>query len=235
MAGVMFLLLSLGATAQPIETVSNRQPSNPDFMRGRNILFPTALSLPGGTIYLSDTWVLFPSLTVAVTHYLMVSGGISLIPTVSVSDQLMYLTPRITAPVTEKASVGVALMMLRYEEWHLGLLTLMGTYGRQERSHFTAGIGLGYYGEEGRSLEWANRPALVGGYYLRGSPRIALVGEAWTVPRSGWSVDELVLGFVLRFFKEELGIEMGAYLFSLARDPILIPYLSASIRLSSEK
>ncbi len=58
----------------------------------RLFFFPTAYTLPKGAGYFSVHQVLFPSLTVGLTGFLDLTGGVSLVP--GLEDQFFYVSPK---------------------------------------------------------------------------------------------------------------------------------------------
>ncbi len=66
---------------------------------------PTGRTLQKGEVNFSDFYVIFPSLAAGVTDFLMIGGGVSLIP--GASSQLVYVAPKINILLREKLDLAV--------------------------------------------------------------------------------------------------------------------------------
>lgn len=66
---------------------------------------PTGRTLQKGEVNFSDFYVIFPSLAAGITDFLMIGGGVSLIP--GASSQLIYLAPKINILHREKLDLAV--------------------------------------------------------------------------------------------------------------------------------
>ena len=107
--------------------------------RTRLFFAPTARSLKTGSGYFSVYEIFFPMLSVGVTDFFTLSGGMSLFP--GAEQQLLYVAPKVRFIEADNFSLaGGVLYMSAFEEVDFGIFYGVTTYGPPAAS-FTAGLG----------------------------------------------------------------------------------------------
>jgi len=109
-------------------------PSN-----SRLFFFPTARTAKAGSGYFSDYELLFPFLSISVTDFIVLSGGMSILP--GASEQLIFIAPKVRFFNSENfcASGGLLYINIPEEVDNVALGYGVITIGSQK-----AGLGLGY-------------------------------------------------------------------------------------------
>ena len=193
----------------------------------RLIFAPTGRPLREGDGYFSDFYVIFPSIAYGLTDNLSVMAGMSVIPGISLTEQLMYVAPRVgVRPSDDIAlSAGVLYASIR-EVGAAGIAFAVGTFGREDQN-FTAGIGLGYTKGEGQGFEFADHPIIMLGGNVRLSNSLAFVSENWLITGGDFDLGWQPFGMALRFFGERIAVDVGVILFGeLIGEGLPIPLLS---------
>ena len=192
-------------------------PEDPS--RTRLFFAPTGRMQRTGEIYLSDAYVLFPSLQGGVTNRFSIGAGFSLIPGLSLDEQLYYITPKIGLVAGEKLNVAIGGIVAGAgtltDEGPFGIGYGVTTFGGEDGS-VTAGAGFGF-------AKSSTSQAI---FMLGGSKRVtrsvALVSENYLYTANHSNV--LVSGG-LRFMGEKIAVDFAGYTVSDAEVP-LIPYLA---------
>jgi hypothetical protein len=166
--------------------------------RTRLLFAPTARSLKKGKGYFSIYQIFFPMLSVGLTDYITLSGGMSLFP--GAEKQLLYAAPKIRFVEADNLSLaGGVLYMSAFGETNFGVMYGVTTYGTPSAS-FTAGLGWGF-----ADGETADKPLLMLGGELQLSGSLKLITENWFPP----GTDVAVVSFGLRFFGESMAGDFG--------------------------
>jgi len=165
---------------------------------------PTARTLPAGDGYFGDYYLFFPVVGYGVTDRVTLSGGMSLIPGVSLGDQLYFIAPKVGLVRTPSLALAVGALYggaaLASEGVSGGVAFAVGTAGSEDHA-ITLGLGWPFVvGSGGTTNPWA----MLGGE-TRLSDRTKLLAEVWKLP----AADELPGVFGLRFFGERLAVDFG--------------------------
>ncbi|MDH5719618.1 MAG: hypothetical protein OEZ13_03260 [Spirochaetia bacterium] len=200
------------------DTLENSYIKDPNYSR---LLFaPTARPLKAGDGYIYDYELFFPGVSYGITDYLGVMSGISIIPGVSLSDQLFYIAPKIGYEFDEIFSLaGGMLYAYVFDAGHLGILYSVVTFGDYD-AHFTLGIGGTFV-----DFKFSADPILVLGGSVRLSKNVALVSENWIHPQL--ELSEIPFGLAFRFFGENISVDLGVILIGeVLANGFPVPWLS---------
>ena len=171
---------------------------------------PTARTLKRGTGYFADYYIFFPSLAYGATDRLTLYGAMSIIPGLSLSEQLFFFAPKLGVVQEESFALAAGFMAIDIPESDIipGIVYGVSTWGTKDRS-LTAGAGWGWVRDEG-DWEYMDRPMIMIGGEHRVSSSMKLLTENWWVP-----IDEAkehpVLSFGVRFFGEHLAADIGLF------------------------
>jgi hypothetical protein len=193
------------------EDAATAEPADPNYSR---LLFaPTGRPLRKGDGYFSDHELVFPGFSYGLTDNVSVSGGVSTIPGLGLSEQLVYFSPKIGVGLSDRAAVSVGALLAGVggagdDLGTLGIAFAVGTFGSRDHS-LTAGLGLAReMGDRFADTE----PILMVGGQTRLSRSIALVSENWLVLDGEVSLSEQPFGLALRFFHGRLSADVGVVL-----------------------
>ncbi len=181
----------------------------------RLLFAPTARSLKSGEGYFSTYQIFFPFVAVGIADALTLAGGISLLP--GVSNQLIYLAPKITAYQNEKFSLAGGLLYVNSTAGGfdgIGIFYGVSTYGNESAS-FTAGLGWGFLGDE-----VADNPVFMLGGEVRASNSIKFITENW-IPIGS---DIALISGGIRFFGPKLAAD-SALVFPAGSDIDGFPFM----------
>ncbi len=174
-------------------------PSN-----SRLFFFPTARTPQAGSGYFSDYELLFPFLSIAVTDFLVLSGGMSIVP--GASDQLIFIAPKIRVFNSENfcASGGLLYINIPEEVDNVALGYGVITIGTQK-----AAFSLGY----GTHISSNDEGDLTGLVMIGGdiqlSNSVKLMSENY-IPVGVEDMD-IVYSFGVRFFGDNLSVDLGFF------------------------
>jgi hypothetical protein len=209
----------------------------------RLMLAPTGRPLGKGNGYFSDHYVLFPGFAYGLTKNLSVSGGVSVIPALGISEQVFYLSASSAWKLGNKASFALGgLYAGGPDEDIRGGAALFGvsTFGHSDRS---LSLGLGFLaareeeyeflpnGEFRTHGEWRFRdaPVLMIGGSLRVARNLSLVSESWLFLGKDFDLSEQPFGLSLRFFSGRISADVGFVLVADVLDEgFPVPWLSFS-------
>jgi hypothetical protein len=197
----------------------------------RLTIMPTARPLRQGAGFVSDTWLFFPSVSYGVTDNVTVMAGMSIFPFIDLSDQIIYLSPKIGTRVSDKFALAVGTIYIRVPEdddhFATGVAYGVATYGGQD-SHVTIGLGWGYFKEKDEDFQLGDTPATLIGGYLRITEVSALLFETWYFPYEEYEIKRQPFGVGIRMFGERIAVDAGAFTTAdeLA-DGHIIPWLAA--------
>jgi hypothetical protein len=178
------------------------RPRDPNV--SRLFIAPTARTLPRGEAYFGDYYLFFPSVGFGVADRVTVSGGMSLIPGVSLGDQAYYVAPKIG--LAQSRSFGLAVGVL-YAGAALashgasgGVAFAVTTLGSEDRA-LTLGLGWPFVvGTGGAKDPWG-----MFGAEWRLSDHLKLLAEGWKFP----GVGEVPCVFGVRMFSERIAVDFG--------------------------
>ena len=148
-----------------------RDPSD-----SRLFLAPTARVPESGHGYFGVYELFFPSAAVGIAGFAMISGGVSIFPGISLSDQIFYIAPKIRFLQIDVVSAAVALVWVRPgdADESAGMVYGALTAG-SETASFTGGIAFPFVSDTGFSDE----PVPVLGGEFRVSKALKLMTENW--------------------------------------------------------
>lgn len=188
---------------------------------------PTGRMLNQGQWYFSDYYILFPGFTTGLTDNITMGAGMSLIPGLSIPNQIFFFTPKIGLKATQGFDLAAGALIIKIPNWEddeddednlgsLGILYTVGTYGSLDHS-LTIGLGYGFAGDQ-----LAKKPMIVLGGETRVSRRVALVTENWIMP----GIDNPLISYGVRIFGEKLSVDL-ALLTTVGEDAFFpgIPYI----------
>jgi len=221
---------AMGETEIPrsaIRSVERAQPTSvhegeywpEDPSRTRLFFAPTGRMQRQGEIYLSDAYVLFPSLQGGVTNRFSIGAGFSLIPGLSLDEQLYYITPKVGVVASEKLNIAIGGVVAGAgtltDEGPFGIGYGVATFGGEEGS-VTAGAGFGF------ARSSTSQAIFMLGGSKRVTRNVALVSEnyLYTAAHS----DVLVSGG-FRFMGEKIAVDFAGYTVGESEVP-LIPYVA---------
>ena len=174
-------------------------PSN-----SRLFFFPTARTPKAGSGYFSDYELLFPFLSIAVTDFLVLSGGMSIVP--GASEQLIFIAPKIRVFNSENfcASGGLLYINIPEEVDNVALGYGVITIGTQK-----AGFSLGYGTQISSSDEDDLTSLVMIGGDIQLSNSVKLMSENY-IPVGAEDMD-IVYSFGVRFFGDNLSVDLGFF------------------------
>ena len=166
---------------------------------------PTARMLKRGKGYFSDYYIFFPGFAVGLTDNITIGAGCSVLPGVSINDQIFFFTPKIGISASKKFSLAAGALIIKFPNVEdldiplLGILYGVSTLGSPNAS-FTLGLGYGFAGSE-----LADSPIAVIGGESRISRRVALVSENWIIP----GADYPLISYGVRFFGPKISVDLA--------------------------
>ncbi len=166
---------------------------------------PGGRMLKKGQGYFSDYYLFFPGVAYGVTDRITIGGGISLVPTVRLDNQLIYFTPKLGLVSSENLNIAAGVLLVSFlssfdaSAGGAGILYGVATFGGPSAS-LTTGLGYGF-----TSQELADKPMVIIGFERRLSRRIALVSENWIFP----GIDQPLASLGVRFMGEALSVDLA--------------------------
>lgn len=227
----------VSVTEAPPSQRVDRRFSRSDPNDSRLMFAPTARPLRKGSGSFSDHYVLFPGVSYGVTAQLSLSGGVSVAPGVSVSEQLFYGSAKIGVEVKKDLALagGVAYAGGGGDGDAAAIAFAVATLGRPSKS-VTAGVGFG--GSRNSEYDfrtnshrdewkWRDKPVLMVGGSVQLSNSLALLTENWFI--LGNKLSEQPLGVAIRFFGGRISADVGLILVGeVIEEGFPIPWLSFS-------
>ncbi len=189
----------------------------------RYFFAPSALTLKRGEGYYQNSYLFLNSVNVGITDYLSLGGGFEILSTFT-GTPVFFFTPKVGTQMAENFYLGSGVLIMNVEDYSLGNIYLIGTYGNVD-DNISAGLSWGFV--EG---EIAERPF----FLLAGTKRIArrtsLISENYFITESGDNYNLFWYGF--RFFGSKLAADLG---FINNRDiadwiAIGIPYVGFTVK-----
>ncbi|MFN8570647.1 MAG: hypothetical protein U0132_01245 [Gemmatimonadaceae bacterium] len=196
----------------------------------RLLFSPTAFPLEQGTGYFSDIYLFLAGAQWGITNRFSLGGGLSLFPTSNFSDNMFYLTPKVTvvdAPQLKMSLGGflgwVGAAADEGESGSLGLLYGVASTGTRD-NNLSLGLGWGYYGGN-----IADIPVIMLGGQRRISRRMSLISENWFVHDAGDTNGAISYG--LRFLGERMSVDL-AFINALGKDMIFpgVPFVGFAVK-----
>lgn len=196
----------------------------------RLLFSPTAFPLEKGTGYFSDIYLFFVGMQWAVGDRFSFGAGMSLFPAEDFSDNLFYITPKLTVVDAPKfkLSVGGFLGWLGAaagsgESGSLGILYGVASTGTRD-SNLSFGLGYGYYGGN-----IADTPIFMIGGQGRVARGLSFISENWVLRSDGET--EGIISYGLRFLGERMSIDL-AFLNPLGAERVFpgIPFVGFAVK-----
>jgi hypothetical protein len=189
---------------------ASARPSDPNYSR---LMFaPTGRPLRKGDGYFADHELVFPGFAYGLSDNVSVAGGISTLPGLGLSEQLVYFSPKVGFELSDRAAVSLGGLVAGAggadDIGTLGIAFGVGTFGPRDHS---LSVGLGVARELGGRFA-STLPILMVGGQTRLSRSLALVSENWLVLGGGVPLEEQPFGLALRFFNGRLSADVGVVL-----------------------
>ena len=197
-------------------------PENP--AGTRLLIGPTALPLEKGAAVFSDIYLFFLSGQVAITNRVSVGAGLSVFPVEDFTDNLFYVTPKITVVDTKPLKLAAGALLgysgsLRDEysgdrsDASIGVLYGVATRGNRE-NNLSVGMGWGY-----RGGDIVDQPVVMVGGQARVSRRLTLVTENWFVHDRGDT--QVLVSYGFRILGERLAADVA--FFNVTENQVYFP------------
>lgn len=248
---VVSLSLAVAAAAEPQDLTAAATAWPPDSNYTRLLFSPTGRPLAKGTGYFSDHYVVFPGVAYGITDNLSISGGMSIIPALGLSEQLFYVAPRLGKQFSDRVAVSTGVLWARGgegEDDQLGVGFAMATFGPPDKS-LTVGAGAARTVERYTQWQYVNgrerietirdvsyTPLIVIGGTARLSKRLALVSENWLILHDDFKLSEQPFALGLRFLGDKLSADVGVILVGeLIDEGFPIPWLSVTYHFGDKK
>ena len=201
--------------------------SRPDPNYTRLMFAPTGRPLRRGDRYFFNHYVFFPGMAYGFTDRFAVAAGLSVIPGLGLSEQVLSLAPRFGLYDSGDVALSMGVLYMKVaDEGAGGMAFVVGTKGSPDKS-FTCGIGLGYIAEEDEAVDFAEHLVLLLGGNIRLSESMALVSENWLIAGQDLGLDQQPLGLALRFFGPRIAVDAGAIIIGeVIEEGFPIPWLS---------
>jgi hypothetical protein len=191
-------------------------PEDPS--RTRLFFAPTGRTLRRGETYFGDAYILFPTIQTGITDLVSLGGGVSIIPGLSLDEQLYYLTPKVGVLASPSLNVSVGALIAGVgrasSESPVGLGYGVATFGGADAS-VTTGAGFGF------SRASTSQAILMLGGERRVSRSIALLSENYLYTGNGRSG---LVSAGVRFMGERLAVDLAGVIVSQASTPF--PYVA---------
>lgn len=170
-----------------------------DASSSRLFFAPTARTLPAGSGYFTDYYIVFPTVGFGVSDRVMVSGGVSVIPG---SDQLVYFAAKVGVVRKPTAAVAVGAFWATVpaeSDASLGMGYAVTTLGSEDHAITLLG------GVPFTTHDLAPQPLFVVGGETRIGSGSKLMVEAWKLPEE----DAVPVLFGVRAFGKQLSAGFG--------------------------
>ncbi|HUG37370.1 MAG TPA: hypothetical protein VML54_10495, partial [Candidatus Limnocylindrales bacterium] len=194
----------------------------------RLMFAPTGRPLKKGDGYFSSYEVFLPGVSYGLTDHFTLSGGVSTIPGLGLTEQLFYVSPKVGFEMGERQAYSAGFLYATaggdHDRESVGLAYGVATFGTP-RSSVSLGFGLaGGLGDN----EGLRTPIIMAGGQKTVGANVALVGESWIVFHDDEGTTPFV-GLGVRFFGERLSADVGAILFrEVLEEGFPIPWISVS-------
>jgi hypothetical protein len=178
----------------------------PDPNSTRLFFAPTGRMLQKGRGYFADYDIFLPSVNFGITKNISLGGGMTILPSGSLKNQIYFFTPKIGFKASPKLNISGGTLMIKIPDIGddnksplINVLYGVGTYGSPDRS-ITLGLGYGMV-----DSKLAEKPLVVLGGEQRLTRRMAFVTENWMVP----GVSDILVSYGIRFFSENLSADLA--------------------------
>jgi hypothetical protein len=188
------------ASIEPIAPGARRLTKDPN--QTRLLFSPTARSLESGQGYIALYEIFFPFVAVGVGNVATLAGGLSLLP--GVSEQLLYVAPKITAVSSGNTSIAVGgfAATLTGSGGYGGIVYGLATHGASDAA-VTGGVGF-LFGEG----EFVSTPIILLGGEYQLSNSVKLLSENYFIPE----VDSgLLVSVGVRFIGDSVSGDFGLF------------------------
>lgn len=169
---------------------------------------PTGHGLKQGDGYLQSIDLYLLSGNYGITDNLSIGGMATIVPGLDFDQQVYFLTPKVSVPLSAKFSAAGGLLYARVVGNSFGVAYGAGTYGNTN-SHLTGGIGFGFV-----NGSLSRTPIFMLGGVGRISSRVALMSENYLVPINfddGSSSESAAFGlYGVRFIWPYINFDLGA-------------------------
>ncbi len=173
----------------------------------RLLFAPTARMLPRGDGYFSAYYVVLPGVAYGITDRVTIGGGVSLVPGLSLGEQVYYVTPKVGFVQRENVQLAAGALIAAAPfndagdtSERFGVLYGVGTLGSRDRN-VTLGLGWGFAGDDVESS-----PVIMLGGQTRVSRRVSLVSENYVFRAIG---DGALVSYGARFMGERIAVDLA--------------------------
>lgn len=204
---------------------ANSSTSDDKHIVGSNHYFisPSSFGPRKGEGQFQVTYLFFLSGSYGITDNISISGGISILPGIGLDEQLFYIIPKVSFPITPKIKVGAQLTYFTIFDENLGLLSLTSTFGEEDKN-LTVGLSYGLINGELVHLPLLNIAGVI-----RVSKRLALITDNYIGTGDISDVGGLVYSLGIRILSGQSAFDLG--LWSVGdENSIVIPYLNYTLR-----
>ena len=166
----------------------------------RLFLSPTARSLPAGNVQFVVCEIFFPVVSVGITDYLMLSGGMSLIPGAEIDEQVRYLSAKVTP--LKISNFQFSFNSTYFSSWDNNDFTTAFATATffSGKFAFTTGLGFGY-----SQKDIFKSPVIILGAEIRMTDNSKIITENWL-----WDDEDLsIFSFGVRFFNQKIAGDLG--------------------------
>jgi len=200
-------------------TAKGFQRSDPN--TSRLFFAPTARTLPQGSGYFTDYYVVFPSVGVGISDRVMVSGGFSIVPG---SDQAVYVAGKVGVVRQPAAAVAFGAFWATVpneSQASLGMVYAVTTLGSEDHA-VTLMAGVPFVTDD-----VATQPLFIIGGETRIGGGTKLMAEVWKLPEE----NDVPALFGVRWFGSRLAVGFGlVYVFPNSIDGWpFIPWVDFSV------
>ncbi len=202
----------------------------PDPNDSRLFFAPTGRPLRKGIGQFTVHELMFPGVSYGLTDNVTLMGGFSILPGLSLEEQLVYFAPKIGARVSERFAVSAGYLFARVAEEGFrdgaGIGFAVATYGGAENS-LTAGLGVAHSGGDAT-------PILMVGGQARLGRRLFFLSENWLILSGEVGLGEQPFSAGLRFCGDRVSVDFGLILVGeLIEEGFPMPWLAFSYRFGS--
>jgi hypothetical protein len=164
---------------------------------------PTGRTLARGSGYFADYYLFFPFVAAGLTDFVTVAAGASILPGISLKDQLVYVAPKIGLIQRENVALAVGALYVSVPGEggdYAGGGYAVATFGDEDQALTVLG---GYPVANGQSTR---EPTFMLGAEQRVSSRAKLLMEIWKLSEVEQVVPSI---FGIRFFGSRLSVDFG--------------------------
>lgn len=164
-------------------------------------LASTAQTLNGGSGYFSVYEIFFPNFALGITDNLMIAGGSSLFPGISLEQQLKFISTKLKLIDYKQIKFSIGGMYLNFWEGSFGTIYGVTTIGKYP-IYLTAAVGSGF--TEAKFIEGK---VIIVGLQYQVSHKISLLTENWFFTNDPYPL----ISYGLRFFGDNLSADFGFF------------------------